>query len=254
MKADAMMTLCQNIFKYDETRFHNPFGYATQIVKYCFITFLEKEEIVRDIKDSLWESIGMTPSYARQIRNEMMKDMIDQSAKGLKAVKKDVEILNLKIQALGSIGSRLNRAKMPDLELDFEIAETLEMDHLPYTGDLESTLLLFVDPPSYTVQRITVDGTDKNCLSVYDASTRSSTKRVLNSTDHEAIVVALCSIGLSVRRDLLVKRLRELSGYNLTTTRIPTAERMLPADDPLEETADYQAPAKNRRKNRKKDP
>lgn len=253
MKADAMMTLCQNIFKYDETRFDNPFGYATQIVKYCFITFLEKEEIVRDIKDSLWESIGMTPSYARQIRNEMMKDMMDQSSKGLKALKKDVEILNLKIEALGSIASRLNKTRSADLELDFEISETLEMEHLPYTSEIESTLLLFVDLPEYTVETITVDGADTDCISVYDASTMSRTKRVLATTDHEEIVVALCSIGLSVRRDLLVKRLREISGYNLTSTRIPAAERISPTDDITEETTAYPTPAK-KRKSRKKPP
>jgi hypothetical protein len=235
MKSDALVTLCQNCFKYDETRFDNPFGYLTQIIKYCFITFLEKEEIIRDIKDSLWESIGMTPSYARQIRNEMLKDLPDQSSKAMKVIKKDAEVLSIKIDNLSSITSRLNRLTNPDIDIDWEISEALGMDIQAYTGDIDAALSLFVDSPRYDIDPDTeIAGNRVICLSVYDDSTRSNTKRVIQDTNDETVILALCSIGLAVRRDLLVKKLREISGYNLSNTRIPTAERIVPTTNDVE--------------------
>lgn len=257
MKSDALLTLCQNAFKYNEEKYDNPFGYYTQIIKYCFITFLEKEELMRDIKDSLWESIGMTPSYARQIKNEMMKDIPDQSNKGIKALKKDVEGLNLKIDTLGSIISRISKSTIPDLDIDFEISEVLEIDPKPYTGDLDAVIELFGETPDYKVEeRIEIAGQFVNCLSVFDARTRSNTKRIIPNTDTDTVVLALCSVGLTVRRDLLVKRIRELSGYNITSTRMPTADKMVgdptvdadPASEPDYSTSEY--PASNRGKRR----
>jgi hypothetical protein len=248
MKSDALLTLCQNAFKYNEEKYDNPFGYYTQIIKYCFITFLEKEEIIRDIKDSMWESIGMTPSYARQIKNEMLRDVADQSSKGMKALKKDAELLNAKITALSQISTRLMRDGNPDDQLDLEIKEILELEALPYTSDLGATLLLFDRPPHYMVEEgVEVAGQPVICLTVYDESTRSNTKRVLNDSDEQTVITALCSIGLMIRRDLLVKRLREISGYNINTTRIPTAEVMdVPAE--FEPVFDYQEPRRKRRR------
>jgi len=229
MKSDAIMTLCQNIFKYDETRFNNPFGYATQIIKYCFITFLEKEEIIRDIKDSLWESIGMTPSYARQLRNEMLRDIPDQSSKAIKVLKKDAEILHAKIEMLSLIINR--RIDMPDMDMDIEIANILEMDMQPFTGDLEAALSLFVEVPTFEIERdVEIAGTRVTCLDIKDKSTKSHIKRVLSDVTENTVTLALCSIALTIRRDLLVKRLREISGYNLSNTRIPTAERTITPD------------------------
>lgn len=248
MKSDALLTLCQNAFKYNEEKYDNPFGYYTQIIKYCFITFLEKEEIIRDIKDSMWESIGMTPSYARQIKNEMLRDIVDQSSKGMKALKKDAELINAKIIALGQISTKLMRIGCPDVDLDFEIKEILEIDPHPYTSDLASALLLFDSPPHYRVEDgIVVDGQSVSCLTVYDESTRSNTKRILANTDEQTIITALCAIGLMIRRDLLVKRLREISGYNINTTRIPSAE-VMDAPVEFEPVFDYQEPRRKRKR------
>lgn len=259
MKSDALLTLCQNAFKYNEEKYDNPFGYYTQIIKYCFITFLEKEEVIRDIKDSLWESIGMTPSYARQIKNEMMKDTTHQSSKSVKALKKDVEFLNGKIDLLSSIGKRLIKSNDPDLDIDFDISEALEIEPLPFTSDLEATLTLFLESPRYLVEHaIEIAGDTVDCLSVVDDSTRSRTRRVLPDTDHQTIVSSLCSIALTIRRDLLVKRLREISGYNLANTRIPTAERMVPiqtdeyGEEPRLTMSDFVATGSPKRKARKK--
>jgi hypothetical protein len=258
MKSDALLTLCQNAFKYNEEKYDNPFGYYTQIIKYCFITFLEKEELMRDIKDSLWEAQGMTPSFARQIKNEMMKDIPDQSNKGMKALKKDVEALNLRIDTLGSVISRVSKLSLPDLDIDFEISEVLEIEPKGYTGDLDAVIELFGEAPEYKVEQgIEIAGNLVNCLSVFDSRTKSNTKRIIPNTDSDTVILALCSIGLTVRRDLLVKQIRQLSGYNITSTRMPTADKIV--GDPVEteapsepdySTTDY--PASNRGKRRPK--
>jgi DNA-directed RNA polymerase specialized sigma24 family protein len=67
MKADALVTLCQNYCKFDENKTTNAFAYLTQIIRFSFITFLEKETKQRDIKDAIWESLGLLPSFARQV-------------------------------------------------------------------------------------------------------------------------------------------------------------------------------------------
>lgn len=256
MKSDALLTLCQNAFKYNEEKYDNPFGYYTQIIKYCFITFLEKEELMRDIKDSLWESIGMTPSYARQIKNEMLKDVADQSNKGMKALKRDTEALNLRISTLGSIIAQVNRLKTPDTYLDLEISEALEIDPRPYTGDLEAVIELFDNPPIYEIEQgVEIAGQAVICLTLYDAATRSNTKRIIPNTETSTIVLALSSIGLTIRRDLMVKRLRELSGYNIVSTRMPTADKITDPDGDSDHSdtnySDIANPSPKRRMRRK---
>lgn len=235
MKSEALLTLCQNAFKYDETRYDNPFGYYTQIIKYCFITSLEKEELVRDIKDSLWEAQGMTPSFARQVKNEILsnarenaldrakdRDAKEQANKTIKSLKKEVEVLNEKINNL----SRLIKVKESNMEADFEIAEILGIDGMPYTGDRDSALELFLKPPHYEIERdVEIAGQRVNCLTLIDESTRSNTKRVIADTEPETITTTLCSIALTIRRDLLVKELRNISGYNVTSTHIPTSDK-----------------------------
>lgn len=266
MKSDALLTLCQNAFKYDETRYDNPFGYYTQIIKYCFITFLEKEELVRDIKDSLWETIGMTPSYARQIKNEILdhareaaldrakaRGEKEQVHKTLKSLKKDVEFINEKINRL----ARLIRLKEADIEADIEIAEILEVDQRPYTGDRDSAMSLFTRPPVYLVEAdIEIAGQLVSCLTLADESTRSNTKRVIPDAEDATITAALCSIALTIRRDLLVKELRNVSGYNIASTRMPTADKTTdPEASEFEDTSYSEfAPSNPKRRPRRKTP
>lgn len=231
MKSDALLTLCQNAFKYNEEKYDNPFGYYTQIIKYCFITFLEKEELMRDIKDSLWESIGMTPSYARQIKNEMLRDVIDQSNKGMKALKKDADAINIRIDLITDIISKMKTLETSDVDIDFEISEVLEIDPLPYTGNIEMVIGLFTDAPNYKVESdIKVADQTVNCLTLFDQATQSNTKRIIRNTDPDTVILALCSIALTIRRDLLVKRVREISGYNITSTHMPTADKVTTGD------------------------
>lgn len=243
MKSDALKTLCENAFKFNEEKYDNPFGYYTQIIKYCFITSLEKEELVRDIKDSLWEQQGMTPSFARQIKNEILdhareaaleraKNRKDpgtnpQAHKTIKALKKDVEALSEKINRL----SQLIKIREANIDADFEIAEILEIDSRPFTGDMCAALSLFLKEPKISIeQNILIAGQTVNCLTIYDESTKSNTKRVIPDIEQDTVTSALCSIGLTIRRDLLVKELRDISGHNITSTRIPTADKMTPPE------------------------
>jgi hypothetical protein len=250
MKSEALLTLCQNAFKYNEEKYDNPFGYYTQIIKYCFITSLEKEEIVRDIKDSLWESIGMTPSYARQIRNEMLREVGDTSNKGLKALKKDADLMSEKINAIGGLCSRVNRTREADMELDFEIAELLEMEHLPFTGELQCAIMLFAEAPNYSVkENVEIAGQMVNCLTLLDTSTNSRTMRVLPDVSVESITLALCSLALTIRRDLMVKRLREISGYNVTP-RFPVGESQ-PSEVVEAEPTEYAPEPSTKRRRRR---
>ena len=259
MKSDALKTLCENAFKFNEEKYDNPFGYYTQIIKYCFITSLEKEELVRDIKDSLWEQQGMTPSFARQIKNTILdhareamlerakeRGVKEQANKTIKALKKDVEVLSEKINRLASVIKILtNETKKtkighnggPPLEViiredtDHEIADVLEIDILPYTGDISSTMSLFIKTPTYQIERdIEIAGQRVHCLTLLDESTNSRTKRVIPDTDESTISATLCSLALTIRRDLLVKELRDISGHNITSTRMPTADKMTVTD------------------------
>jgi hypothetical protein len=258
MKSDALLTLCQNAFKYNEEKYDNPFGYYTQIIKYCFITFLEKEEIIRDIKDSLWESIGMTPSYARQLKNEMLREVGDTSNKGLKALKKDADLMGEKINIIGSIIARVNRLREPDITIDLEIADSLDPDseeeHLhvhPYTGDLEAVLNLFDGVVNFTLaEGVDIGGTLCIVLSLDNKATNSKIIRVLPDTTDISVTLALCSIGLTIRRDLMVKRLREISGFNLSP-RFPVGEAA-PAEALDVEQTDYTAPEPANKRRRRK--
>jgi hypothetical protein len=244
MKSEALLTLCQNAFKYDETRYDNPFGYYTQIIKYCFITSLEKEEKVRDTKDSLWESIGMTPSYSRQIENEMMKHVSDtnknvSSNKGIKSIKKDIETLNLKIEKLSSIISRINKIKIPDMELNSEISEVLDIEIKNYTGDFNDVYELFENRPYYKIEKdIVISDSLVQCLTVDDNRTKSNIKRIIPDTSNQTIILSLCSIALTLQRDLMIKRIREISGANIISTKVPTSDKIdgesLDSEDILE--------------------
>lgn len=69
MRGDAIMSLCQNALKFKSEKSINPYGYYTQIVTHSFLTFLEKEKKVRNIRDDILERNGLTPSFTRQIGN-----------------------------------------------------------------------------------------------------------------------------------------------------------------------------------------
>lgn len=72
-KSEAMLALLQNGLKFNEEKSVNAFGYYTQIVNHVFLTQLEKEEKMRNIRDDLIEQQNNPkhlPSYTRQLQNE----------------------------------------------------------------------------------------------------------------------------------------------------------------------------------------
>lgn len=71
MKAEALMALCNNALKFDADNYSRPFSYFSKIIYFSFLTSLDKEKKVRNLRDKLMEAMEMTPSMTRQIENEM---------------------------------------------------------------------------------------------------------------------------------------------------------------------------------------
>jgi len=72
-KSEAILALLQNGLKFNEEKSNNAFGYYTQIVNHVFLTQLEKEEKMRNIRDDLIEQQNNPkhlPSHTRQLQNE----------------------------------------------------------------------------------------------------------------------------------------------------------------------------------------
>jgi len=70
MKSEALISLLTGALKYDEKTSPNAFGYLTQFIYHSFLTTLEKEKKVRDIRDDILEENGLDPSYTRQLAND----------------------------------------------------------------------------------------------------------------------------------------------------------------------------------------
>lgn len=72
MKSEALVSLCQSALKFDPEKSQNPFGYYTQIITRCFLTYLDKEKNQRMIRDELIEASGsdLKPSTSRQMESD----------------------------------------------------------------------------------------------------------------------------------------------------------------------------------------
>lgn len=71
MRSEAVLSLLQGALKFNPQKSQNPFGYLTQIVTHSFLTTLEKEKRVRNIRDTLIEEdTNRDPSNTRQVENE----------------------------------------------------------------------------------------------------------------------------------------------------------------------------------------
>lgn len=67
---DAILHLFKKWHKFDETKYNNPFAFFTQIIYRCFLTTLGREKKQQKIKDSLLESMGMSPSNSRMLEHQ----------------------------------------------------------------------------------------------------------------------------------------------------------------------------------------
>jgi hypothetical protein len=71
MRGNALLQLSQVALQFDESKSDNPFAFYTQIIKNSFRRVLNIEKKNQDIRDDLLTSAGATPSFTRQVENEM---------------------------------------------------------------------------------------------------------------------------------------------------------------------------------------
>jgi hypothetical protein len=249
MKSEALLTLCQNAFKYDENRYENPFGYYTQIEKFCFITYKEKEDRQRDIKDNIWESIEMSPSGSRQVKNETLNHSrdarIDRVAKkrkshpnweppgglqtylspDIKTHKKEIEILTEKIDKLSKLSSLISKMENPDDNIDTEISELLQVELKPYTSDLDSITKLLGNSTYEILTDVVIANEKVNIISLVNKDIKANIKRVIKDVNNQNIILTLATLALIIHRDLSVRELREITGYNLSANRMPEQQK-----------------------------
>lgn len=73
MKSSAIIAVCHNALKFDSEKSNEPFNYYTMIANRTFLTFIEGEKRLRDIRDDLIIEAGnpeLSPSFARQSQYE----------------------------------------------------------------------------------------------------------------------------------------------------------------------------------------
>jgi hypothetical protein len=71
MKSQAVLQLCQMGLKFDESRSQNPFSYYTASVSNSFTRVLNLEKRNQNIRDDILMMHGQTPSFSRQVDNEI---------------------------------------------------------------------------------------------------------------------------------------------------------------------------------------
>lgn len=71
MRSQALLQLSQVGLQFEESKSDNPFAFYTQIMRNCFVRVLNVEKKSQNIRDDLLIMAGATPSYTRQIENEL---------------------------------------------------------------------------------------------------------------------------------------------------------------------------------------
>jgi len=71
MQSAALLNLCAQGLKFDESRGNNPFAFYTTTVKNAFTKVLNTEKKSQKTRDSLLEANGLTPSHTRQTENSL---------------------------------------------------------------------------------------------------------------------------------------------------------------------------------------
>jgi len=71
MRAQALVQLSQIGLQFDESKSDNPFAYYTAAITNSFTRILNVEKKHQSLRDDILESHGMSPSYTRQMENEM---------------------------------------------------------------------------------------------------------------------------------------------------------------------------------------
>lgn len=71
MRSMALLQLSQVGLMFDESKGDNPFAFYTTTMKNCFTRILNIERKSQNFRDDMLIMAGATPSYTRQIENEM---------------------------------------------------------------------------------------------------------------------------------------------------------------------------------------
>jgi hypothetical protein len=81
MRGLALAHLAQVGLQFDESKSNNPFAFFTTTITHCFTRTLNIEKKNQAIRDDLLIHMGMSPSYTRQIENEMSQNGIVEPKK-----------------------------------------------------------------------------------------------------------------------------------------------------------------------------
>jgi hypothetical protein len=71
MRGAALLQLSQVGLYFDESKGDNPFAFYTTAIQHCFTRVLNVEKKNQNIRDDMLIVAGVSPSYTRQIENEM---------------------------------------------------------------------------------------------------------------------------------------------------------------------------------------
>lgn len=71
MRSHALLQLSQIGLQFDESKSDNPFAFYTTSIKNCFTRVLNVERRNQAIRDDMLIVAGVSPSYTRQVENEM---------------------------------------------------------------------------------------------------------------------------------------------------------------------------------------
>lgn len=71
MRSHALLQLSQVGLQFDESKGDNPFAFFTTTIHNCFTRVLNVEKKNQNIRDDMLIVAGVTPSYNRQIENEL---------------------------------------------------------------------------------------------------------------------------------------------------------------------------------------
>ena len=71
MRSQALVQLSQIGLQFDESKSANPFAYYTAAITNSFTRILNVEKKHQSLRDDILEKNGLSPSYTRQLENEM---------------------------------------------------------------------------------------------------------------------------------------------------------------------------------------
>ena len=71
MRSQALVQLSQIGLQFDESKSQNPFAYYTAAITNSFTRILNVEKKHQSLRDDILEKNGLSPSYTRQLENEM---------------------------------------------------------------------------------------------------------------------------------------------------------------------------------------